>query len=426
MKFAFSLLLFIPSVLNAAQTLSWPACVDMAVKKNSELLSSQRKLDSTADLEGVAKSGFFPTITGSLNYDRGNAVTAGTPTSAVPGANSQSSNRYTATLSGSENIFNGMQDVGKSRQAKANTQSSRAVLDTTRAKISFDLKSAYQGVLYAKDYEQFTADIIKRREANLNMVKLLFESGHENKGSLLLSQAYLEQARYEELQSRDSKRVAASQLARTLGLDEDLEFDIQDQIPVSEPAAKNPEMRSLASLTPDFKKAAADAESADAGITIARSQFFPTLAASGSVGKQGSEFFPTDTNRWSVGVALVFPLFNGGKDYYGTRSAAATWQSAEATRYNVNRDLLAKLQQAYTGYVEAVAKLRVDESFVRAATVHAEIARKRYNNGLMNFEDWDLVETDLINRRRSYLQSKRDRVIAEATWEQTQGKGVLP
>ena len=122
----------------------------------------------------------------------------------------------------------------------------------------------------------------------------------------------------------------------------------------------------------------------------------------------------------------MFPLFNGGKDYHGTRSASAAWQAAELNRFNINRDLLVRLQTTYSAFVEAVTKLRVDESFVKAATLRAEIARKRYNNGLMNFEDWDIVETDLINRRRSYLQSKRDRVIAEAAWEQAQGKGVLP
>src|SRR5207245_1811706 len=121
---------------------------------------------------------------------------------AIPTNNVLSTNRYTATLSGSENLFNGMQDLGKVRQAEFNSASAKATLDADRAKISFDLKSAYQGMIYAKEYEQFTAEIIKRREANLNMVKLLFQSGQENKGSLLLSQAYLEQAKYEEMQSR--------------------------------------------------------------------------------------------------------------------------------------------------------------------------------------------------------------------------------
>lgn len=416
MKFIAIVILILPATLNATQLLTWPACVEMVTKNNSELLSSQKKYESVEDLEGVARSGFLPAVSGTLSYDRGNTTT---PTSSP-------NTRFGATLNGTENIFNGLQDLGKMRQAQANSKSNSAVVATAKAKISFDLKNAYQGVMYAKEYELFSGEIIRRREANLNMVKLLFQSGRENKGSLLLSQAYMEQARYEELQSRNAKRTAQTLLAKTLGIDQDFQYDLQDLIPTTEPAGSAPDLRALATVTPDFKKASADSDSAAAGITIARSQFFPTLNVSGSAGRFGSEFWPNETDRWTVGVGLVFPLFNGGKDYYATRSAADNWASVEATRFNVNRDLLARLQQSYNNYVEAVAKLKVDESFRKAAIIRAEIARKRYNNGLMTFEDWDLVETDLINRQRTYLQSKRDRIGAEAAWEQTQGKGVIP
>jgi hypothetical protein len=44
----------------------------------------------------------------------------------------------------------------------------------------------------------------------------------------------------------------------------------------------------------------------------------------------------------------------------------------------------------------------------------------------MTFEDWDIIENDLIQRLKTFLQSQRDRVIAEASWELAQGKGVIP
>jgi outer membrane protein TolC len=56
----------------------------------------------------------------------------------------------------------------------------------------------------------------------------------------------------------------------------------------------------------------------------------------------------------------------------------------------------------------------------------ADIARTKYNNGLMTFENWDIIENDLIQRQKSFLQGQRDRVVAEAAWEQAQGKGVIP
>jgi outer membrane protein len=84
------------------------------------------------------------------------------------------------------------------------------------------------------------------------------------------------------------------------------------------------------------------------------------------------------------------------------------------------------LKQAYANYVQAVEQLNVNQAFVDAAQMRAEIARSQYNNGLIAFSDWNLIENDLIQRQKSYVQSQRDRVVAEAAWEQAQGKGVIP
>ena len=58
--------------------------------------------------------------------------------------------------------------------------------------------------------------------------------------------------------------------------------------------------------------------------------------------------------------------------------------------------------------------------------VRADISRSKYNNGLTTFDDWDLIENDLINRQKDYNLKIRDRLTSEAFWEQTQGTGVIP
>ena len=160
-------------------------------------------------------------------------------------------------------------------------------------------------------------------------------------------------------------------------------------------------------------------------MTLARSGFYPSVNLTGSVGREGQEWYP-DQDRRTVGLNLTIPLFSGGKDYYTTRSAASSLAAASANRDNVEHQLLVRLRQAYASYVESAEKLKVDQAFLDAADVRARIARSKYNNGLMSFEDWDRIENDLILRQKSLLQSQRERVTAEAAWEQAQGKGVIP
>ncbi|HAZ13004.1 MAG: hypothetical protein A2X86_09450 [Bdellovibrionales bacterium GWA2_49_15] len=395
----------------ASGELSWQACVDETVRGNSELKSAFQSLESAQYSTRGAYSGFFPTLAGTLDYSD----------SETSGASSES---YNATLSANYTLFNGLQDQARVNQASAQTRVQEANLAAVKAKISLDLKTAYSGMLFAQRSLTLQQIIIRRREDNLKLVELRFQSGRENKGSVLLSRAYLNQAHYDALQAKHNIAVAQAQLVRVLGRDEDAELILNEDVPL-EALPGNPDFRRLVLSTPDHFQLVAQEDSADAGIKAARSGFFPTFSLNASTGKTGQDWFPENQRR-TIGATLSFPLFDGGKDYYGTKSAVATFAVARTTRENGDRQTLTKLKQTYTAYIEAIEKLKVDESFKEAALKRAEIARSKYNNGLMSFEDWDLIENDLIVREKTVLQAQRDRTTAEAAWQQSQGKGVIP
>ena len=293
------------------------------------------------------------------------------------------------------------------------------------AKISSDLKSAFESVAYARDYAKLSAQILKRREENLRLVQLRFESGRENKGSVLLSEANQEQARYDNLQAQNAARTSAVALAKILAIDGDgtAAIEVVGNVPISEPPAQ-PDFKTLVLTTPDYLQAIEQAKSLEEARRIARSSFYPSLDLTSSLGKRGANFFPNDQDTRSVGITLSIPVFSGGRDYNSYRAAVANAAAADYTRDNTLRDVRRKLELAWAAYLESVAKLRADESFRKAAVVRSDIGRTKYNNGLLTFDDWDIIENDLISRQKTVLQTRRDRATAEGAWEQAQGKGV--
>jgi outer membrane protein TolC len=417
--------------VKAKEVISWKECVNLTLKNNAELQSARAALESFQYQEGAAKSGFLPQLSANLGATEGNSSTTsslsggGNSTTTTFVNTSQNNTNYSASISATQNLFSGLQDLGKVRQAKANTKANESSLQITKAKISYDLKSNYEGLIYANLSRKLTEEITRRREDNMSLVELRFESGRENKGSVLLSRAYLNQAQYENLQATNANEVAHAQLARVLGLDEYSSFQIYDPIPTSEPGNSPIDYKEIVVKTPEFLQSIAQEEAAEAAVVVARSSFFPILNLTGIVGKQGPDFFPQN-DRWSVGINLSFPFFSGMKDYHSIKSTSSLLTSSSNNRINIHRQLLAKLKQSYSAYIEAVTKFKVDESFQQASQLRAEIARNKYNNGLLTFEDWDIIENDLITRQKTYIQSKRDRVIAEAAWEQAQGIGVIP
>lgn len=398
-----------------ATVLSWEVCVQETAANNPELRAARASLEAAGYTAEGAYSGYLPQLSAGAGYTDTSGSTASTTTSDTT---------YSTSVSLSQNLFAGFQDRAKIAQGAANREVAAASLAAAKAKLSQDLKSAFVGLRYAQDNVILTENIAHRREENLRLVELRFESGNENKGSYLLTKASLAQARYENLQAQQDLTSAQAQLDRVLGRGETGGLEVRGDIPLSEPG-KAPDFRELARQVPDYQQAASQQKSAEAGVTLARSGLYPSLNLSGSVGRTGDNWYPDGTHR-SVGLNLNVPLYSGGKDYYATKSAVSSLEAAASNTDSAEHQLVVRLKQTYASYVESVEKLKVDQAFLDAAMTRADIARTKYNNGLMTFENWDIIENDLIQRQKSFLQSQRDRVVAEAAWEQAQGKGVIP
>lgn len=399
--------------LYGAETISWQAGVQEATNANSELNAAKSLLQSSVYQAKGSYSGFLPQISAGAGYNYDSTK--------LP-------KYYTASLNASENLFSGFADSSKVTQAKYLKSSSEANLQGIKAKISFDLKTAYMGLIYSQKYIRLTEDIITRREANLRLVQLRFESGRENIGSLNLSKAYLAESKYDNLVARNSLEIYQSQLARVLGRDDfnsiEVEGYVPTQIPPSESSQKI-DYKNLVKDIPDYQKAFYSERIALATIDLSNSAFYPSLNLTQSVGRTGRES-TSPNNTWVVGAAVSFPLFSGGKDYYTYKSSTEDYRASALNRKNIEETSVTKLKQAYTSYVEAVMKLEVDQAFSLASNSRERIAKAQYNNGLISFIDWDNIENDLILRQKTLLQTEKDRVIAEATWEQAQGTGVIP
>ncbi len=411
-----SILVLTLSVWAAPSTvMTWETCVQEAATNNPELRAARANLKAAGFTAEGAYSGYLPQLSAGAAY---------TDTSGSAASTTTSDTTYSTSVSLSQNLFAGFQDRAKIAQGAANRDATAASLAAAKAKLSQDLKSAFVGLKYAQENVTLTEDIMQRQKENLRLVELRFESGNENKGSYLLTKASLAQARYDNLQAQQDLVSAQAQLDRVLGRGETEGLEVRGDIPLTEPG-KAPDFRQLAREVPDYQQAAAQQKSAAAGVTLARSGLYPSLNLSGSVGRVGDNWAP-DESRRSVGLNLNIPLYSGGKDYYATKSAVSSLEAAASNTDSAEHQLLVKLKQAYASYVESAEKLKVDQAFLDAAMTRAEIARSQYNNGLISFSDWNLIENDLIQRQKSYVQSRRDRVVAEAAWEQALGKGVIP
>lgn len=398
-----------------ASALTWDDCVRLMIANNKELQAQERTSAAAEFRYSGAANPYFPEVSANLSYSQNQILQLVT-------TNTQG---YSAGLLLKQNLFAGFRDISNRDWAKAQTRIVDYDTQILKARLSKDLKVAFEAYLFALRSIELRKSIVKRRQDNVRLVDLRFRGGRENRGSVSLSQANLSEARFEESQAQLWLQQSRVTLAKFIGVENPETLEVIGNVPVSEPPSGNANLKQMAETTPKVLRAFAVEEQATAGLGVARANFFPTLGIEAGIRQADNRFFPQENREAFVAASVNIPLFNGGRDYFETKAQNENVLAAAHSKDQAVRESFDLLQTALSNYIQAVERVKVNEAFVEAANIRAEIGRMRYNNGLISFEDWYYIENELIDRQKKVLEARRDRVQLEALWEEAQGKGVL-
>jgi outer membrane protein TolC len=429
---SFFLIFLLFSASTKALTLTWEECLNFTVQGNPLLDATQREWMAAKQTERGTWGRYLPSLnattsatrTGSTGNGGGGGFVSNGVVIATNSTSSQINTNYQAQLNFTQNIFNGLEDKARIDQAEWQSKNSFWKYASTKASISYSLKEAYSNLKYAQELKELSQSILERRESNYKLVSVRYDNGRENKGSVLLAEAYMEQARLDLTKAQDSLRVSQTSLKSLMNKDHLDDIDVSGEVPLPQIDPNREDFENLALETPTYNQAFTTEMIAQESIQIARSAFLPDLNFTSLVNRQGQDYFP-DRERWTVALTLTIPIFDGLRDVGAYRASVETKYASLSRRKSTLLDLIPRLRDGLNLAKQSDIKYSIDTKFEKAATTRAEIARKKYNNGLLTFEDWDIIESELITRQMNFLQSKRDRILRYANWENLIGKGSI-
>jgi outer membrane protein TolC len=385
------------------------------LRLNPELVAAREALAAAEAREQASRANYYPQISASADFKRGGAGTVfSSPAADAAGAG----------LRASQNLFEGLKTLAGVDLQRARVEAARANRDRVEARLGLELKTAFGDLLFAQENLVLAQRILKRRQDNLDLVELRFEGGREHKGSYLRIKAARRQAQFELDQAERDVSVAGTRLARVLGRD-------MYNVPVAtgsfltQTPPPAPDFGALAHATPNVRSAEADLRGAEAGVVLSRGDYFPSLDATLSQNWLDTRW-PPGSRAWTGGISLSLPLFAGGAHVQGVRASQADLERVRALAANVFTQAFLDLKTDWTVFQDARENVDVQREFSEASEVRALISRSEYTNGLQSFDDWDLIENDLINTHKQWLAVQRNALRAEAAWENTQGKGLNP
>ncbi len=394
-----------------AEEISWDECTREASANNPDIKQARLSLKAARDRRNAAFGGFLPNATGSVSASDSDSENRLYFRDMDPG--------YSMRLGVSQSIFSGFSTLADFKGASAAARGEEASLRQEEANLRQRLRAAFVNLLYGQENVLVQDQIAARIKDNAELVRLRYEAGNEDKGTMMRAQADARQAEYEASRAKRQLVLAQQELARELGRERAGDIAVRGEWAAGS-LPEEIDVEVLAEKTPALDRAQAGLEGAKADRLGAASSFWPNVGASASV---NPGWLADNERSWSVSASLSYTFFSGGSRLFRYRAARAGLERAEEALLSTRRQVRVYLQESYFNFVDSFESLAVRRQYLDASRQRAEIARVQYTNGLLGFVQWDLIENELVQAERRLIGAQRDLLLAEASWLKTLGEG---
>ncbi|MCK9615428.1 MAG: TolC family protein [Candidatus Omnitrophica bacterium] len=404
---------FYPSTLvMAEEALSWHTCVKEAAKNHPDLISAEEGIKQSEATKKVTASALFPQVNSNLDVSTGRTDN---------GTVSAAGDNYTYGVTGSQLIFDGAKTINNVNAAKENIKAAKENFRFTSVDVRLRLRKAFVNLLKAQEGVHIAKDIYKIRSKNLALIMLRYRSGLEHKGALLTAEANLSKAKLEIAIANRDVIVSQRQLAKEMGEIGSTSLAVNGDFEVKESVAQKPDFEILAKNNPSFQQLAAQVNSADFGVKAAYANFAPTLSGSASANKNDSRWAPHD-DQWNLGLSVSMPVFEGGLRIAQVEQAKAALNQLKANEKSTRDGLIFTLEQTWALLQDAIENVKVQKEILFATEERSKIAQAQYSIGFMTFDNWTIIEDNLVSAKNTYLSAQAAALLAEANWIQAKGE----
>lgn len=174
---------------------------------------------------------------------------------------------------------------------------------------------------------------------------------------------------------------------------------------------------------PDVAQAELSLAASDAGLSVARKQFLPSIRLAASAGAVFNSLLANPVTIWSVGGSVLAPLFEGGRLRAGVEGAGARRDQAAFAYHKAALTAFRETDDALVTIARLADQRRVLEAQRIAVASALKHATNRYQAGYTSYLDQLDAQRSLLAIDLSLVQLRADQMNAVVTLYQTLGGG---
>lgn len=208
--------------LQGGVSFSLEDCEKIVVKNSPVLKNYKYAQDIQKSSIGVAKSNYFPTITGGTGYNYAYTKYDGNKDDSI------NNNYYGLNLSVNQLIWDFGRTTAKINMSKYNYEAAGYEYILYMALGIYDVRFAYNEALAARANEDVQERIVKLNELNVKRTKAMYEVGLKSKIDVVNAQVYLTNAQIDLLEAQKNYQTALIDLNNKMYYVEAPEYTIKD------------------------------------------------------------------------------------------------------------------------------------------------------------------------------------------------------
>ncbi len=353
------------------KTLSLQECIDIAMKKNPDVLASKATVEKNFFKIGEARSDYFPKIDLSLGYQR-------------TYQENKTHEEYSKQYSGQISLTQSLYDFGKtSKQVQVQKELYKSTQwqdKDTVLQIIYNVKEAYFSVLKAKKQKETALEILRQSKRHLDIAKGFYEVGLKPKIEVTKAEVELSNAQLNLITAEKQLSQALLNLKVAMGVVDMPDFDIGQE----EYAVRKLDEKELLNLAiernPQLQAIKFSKQASIFTEELLKKEYMPKFTGSASYG-YFNEDFPLN-NKWTLFLQMSLPLFSGWSTTYKLKQAKADTAYYSYREDSMRQQITSQIKNLFVQLKEASQKIETLKIALKQAKENLDLAMGRYEVGI--------------------------------------------
>ncbi len=400
--------------------------IDIAINKSNEATLANTKSETKKLESQVVKNIQYPDLKFSGQYQR--LAGAKVDLKMNSSSNSSPAPEVNELMLGQANInlplFSGfkIQNSVKASENLYKAELSKSI--QTKEEIAMKVIEYYANLYRAQKSVKLITENLKSAEQRVTDFKNLETNGIIARNDLLKAQ--LQQSKIQLSLDEAYKNVSVVNyyLITLLKLPEDYRIGIDEhQFDNNEPINNIRNQEDALKNRKDLEAIHFFQKASENNVSIAKGNYFPSIAVLGGYTALNIQNFVTVTNALNVGLGFSYNLssiFKNAKDVKVAKNKLSEVQQTEAI---LSENIKIQVYNAIENYNLAIKQNLVYEQAIGQATENYRIVKDKYDNGLSNTNDLLEADVEQLNSKLNYALSRANTFLK--FYEMQSASGLL-